>query len=152
MTAVGQDPHEEQEVKRNLRTMYWIIGVVVVLLAVIGLFTYNGGAENRQSERLAQDLTAAYQDAGLTAPDQDLIVRSLGTDGGAVCANPLNALGKAHLLDQLTNGANIGRRPVIVDPRILQGELLILQTYCPDEVQQYQDKIDQLKTDDTINT
>jgi hypothetical protein len=152
MTAVGQDPHEEQEVKRNLHTMYWIIGVVVVLLAVIGLFTYNGGTENRQSERLAQDLTAAYQDAGLTAPDQDLIVRSLGTDGGAVCANPLNALGKAHLLDQLTNGANIGRRPVIVDPRILQGELLILQTYCPDEVQQYKDKIDQLKTDDTINT
>jgi hypothetical protein len=152
MTAIQQNPHEKDEVRRNLSTMYWIIGLVVVVLAVIGLFTYNGGPENRQSERLAQDLTQRYQEAGLTAPDQDLIVRSLGTDGGAVCANPLNALGKAHLLDQLSNGANVGRRPVIVDPRILQGELLILQTYCPDKAQQYQDKIDQLKTDSTINT
>src|SRR5689334_23747753 len=50
--------------------------------------TYDGGPENRQSERLAQDLTQRYEEAGLTAPHQDLIVRSLGTDGGAVCANP----------------------------------------------------------------
>ena len=152
MTAVGQSPQEEQEVKRNLSTMYWIIGVVVVVLAVIGLFTYNGGPENRQSERLAQDLTQKYEEAGLTAPDQDIIVRALGTDGGAVCANPANALGKAHLLDQFTNGANVGRRPVIVDRRALQGEALILETYCPDKLQQYRDAVDDLKTDDTINT
>ena len=41
---------------------------------------------------------------------QDVIVNSLGTDGGAVCDNPANALGRATLLDSLTNGASL-RRP-----------------------------------------
>ena len=50
--------------------------------------------------------------------DQDIFVRSLGSDGGAVCDNPANALGRATLLDQMTNGADfVGRRPVIVDSR-----------------------------------
>ena len=30
------------------------------------------------------------------------------------------------------------------------GEALILQTYCPDKLQEFQDKIDDLKTDDTL--
>jgi hypothetical protein len=51
----------------------------------------------------------------------------------------------------MTNGASfVGRRAVIVDKRILQGEALILQTYCPDELQAYQEKINELKLDDTI--
>ena len=125
--------------------------VETVIFAVIGLYTYNGGPENRQAERKAQELTQKFEQAGLPVPaEQDLLVRLLGDDGGVVCANPANALGKAHLLDQLTNGANVGRRPVIVDRRVLQGELLILQTYCPDKVKDYQDKIEDLKTDDTI--
>ena len=83
--------------------------------------------------------------------DQDILVRSLGSDGGAVCDNPANALGRATLLDQMTNGADfVGRRPVIVDPRILVGEALILQIYCPEELQEFKDKIDDLKTDDVI--
>ena len=54
--------------------------------------------------------------------NQDIIVKSLGHDGGAVCDNPASALGKAVQNDQLTNGADfVGRRPVIVDRRILRG-------------------------------
>ena len=30
------------------------------------------------------------------------------------------------------------------------GEALILQTYCPDKLQDYQDKIDDLKYDNTL--
>ena len=30
------------------------------------------------------------------------------------------------------------------------GEVLILQTYCPEKLEDYQDKIDDLKTDDTV--
>ena len=36
--------------------------------------------------------------------DQNVFVRSLGTDGGAVCDNPASALGKAALIDTITNG------------------------------------------------
>jgi hypothetical protein len=149
-TEPGTPPQAEDD--HGHRTTYWVIGGIAVALAIIGIFTYNGGPDNRQAQRKADELTQKFEQAGLRVPaDQDAITSVLGTDGGAVCANPLNALGKAHLLDQLTNGANVGRRPVIVDRRVLIGEALILETYCPDKAQKYKDKIDGLKTDDTIN-
>ena len=131
--------------------MYWIIGGAVLVLCIIGLFTYSAGQQNEQAEQLAGELTQKLEAAGFTAPDQDILVRTLGDDGGAVCADPAGALRKAAQNDMLTNGADfVGRRPVIVDRRILLGEALILETYCPDELEPYRDRIDQLKTDDTI--
>ena len=44
----------------------------------------------------------------------------------------------------------IGRRPVIVDRDLIRGEALILETYCPDELEEYRDKFDDLKFDDVI--
>ena len=44
----------------------------------------------------------------------------------------------------------VGRRPIIADARLLQGQALIMQTYCPDELQEFRDKFDDLKTDDVI--
>ena len=68
-----------------------------------------------------------------------------------VCDNPASALGKAVLNDQLTNGADfVGRRVIIIDERMVQGEAAILQVYCPDKLADYQEKIDDLKTDDTL--
>jgi hypothetical protein len=132
--------------------MYWSIGAVVIVLTVIGLITYSGNKDDREAQQKAEQLTQKLEAAGLPVPaDQDIITRSLGTDGGAVCDNPATALGKALQNDMLTNGADfVGRRPVIVDLRILKGEALILQTYCPDKLKSYQDRIDDLKTDDTI--
>ena len=153
MTATEPTTPQQAEADHNHRTLYWTLGGVAVLFAVIGLFTYNGGPDNRQAQRKAQELTQKFEQAGLPVPaNEELIPRLLGDDGGAVCANPLNALGKANLLDQISNGANVGRRPLIIDRRVLVGELLILQTYCPDKVKDYQDKIDDLKTDGTIKS
>jgi hypothetical protein len=132
--------------------MYWLIGAVVVALMVIGLIVYDTQKDNSEAQAKAQQLTQNLEKAGLRAPeDQDIITSALGTDGGPVCENPASALGKAILIDQLTNGAGfVGRRPVIVDRRAVLGELVILQTYCPDKVQDFQDKIDDLKYDNVI--
>jgi hypothetical protein len=133
----------------------WVVGAVVVILMIIGLITYSGKKKTEEAQAKAAQLTQKFEAAGLRTPqDQDIFVRSLGTDGGAVCDNPASSLGKAVLFDNLTNGASfVGRRPVIVDRRIVKGELLILQTYCPDKVQQYKDKIDEkLKFDDTLKS
>jgi len=139
---------------RSHRWLYLAVGAVVVVLVVIGLITYSGNKESREAEQKAQELTQRLQEAGLRVPqDQDIIVRSLGTDGGAVCENPANALGKALLNSALVNGASfVGQRPVIVPRHVVQGELLILDVYCPDKVQKYKDKIDDLKFDDTIKS
>ncbi len=134
------------------RVMYWIIGAVAVVLAIIGLITYSGQKQSQEATAKAQQLTQAFEQAGLTVPaDQNIITRSLGTDGGAVCDNPASSLGRALLFDQLYNGADfVGRRPVIADTNALKGELLILNTYCPEKVQQFRDKTQDLKLDDTI--
>jgi hypothetical protein len=152
MTAMAPTPTETPPARDHNRTMYWLVGAVVVVLAVLGLILYDTAQDNQEAQAKAQQLIAAFEEAGLPVPaDTDQIVATLGTDGGAVCANPANALGKATLFDSLTNGAShVGRRAVIVDARIVQGEALILGIYCPDELQAYQEKIDALKYDDTL--
>ena len=136
----------------GMRPVYWILGALIVVLAIIGLITYSGAKDDREAQDKAAELTQKFESAGLPAPeDQDIITRSLGTDGGAVCDNPGSSLGKALLNDAITNGASqVGRRPVIIDRDVLRGELFILDTYCPDKLPGLRDKIDDLKVDDTL--
>ncbi len=134
-----------------MRAIYWILGGVLVVLCVVGLITYSGERETQQAQEKAQELTQKLESVGLQAPDEDILVRTLGSDGGNVCDNPASALGRANLLAQLTNGAShVGQRPVIVDRRTLRGEALILETYCPDVLDDYREKFDDLKTDNVL--
>ena len=134
-----------------MRTIYWILGGVLVVLCVVGLITYSGERETAQAQEKAAELTQKLEADGLRAPDEDILVRTLGSDGGNVCDNPASALGRANLLAQLTNGAShVGQRPVIVDRRTLRGEALILETYCPEVLEEYREKFDELKTDDVL--
>jgi hypothetical protein len=152
MNAAAPTPPEPASTNDH-SWIYWTIGAVVIVLTIIGLITYSGKKEDQEAKAKAQQLTQQLQKAGLPVPqDQDIIVRSLGTDGGNVCDNPASALGKAVLYDQITNGADfVGRRPIIIDRKIILGEALILQTYCPDKLKDYRDKIqDKLKFDDTL--
>ena len=78
-------------------------------------------------------------------------MRVLGDDGGATCADPNDALTRAILLSQLANGAaGPGARPVIADSRVVQGQLLIIQVYCPDELEDFKQFVEDLKTDDVL--
>ena len=103
--------------------------------------------ETQQSLAKADQLIAAIESAGGTAPSREQIARVLGDDGGAVCANPNDALSRATFLSQLTNGATgPGNRPVIANARIAIGEVAIIKVYCPDELAEFQQFIDDLKT------
>ena len=143
MTAAEPAPAPDTTEPDPNRTLYWIIGAVVVVLTIIGLITYSGKKQTDEANTKAQQLTQAFEQAGVTVPvTQDMIVRTFGT---------ANALGRALLFDQLVNGAAfVGRRPVIADTNVLKGELAILNTYCPEKVQQFRDKTQDLKLDDTI--
>jgi hypothetical protein len=150
MTATASAPPETTTSDPN-RTLYWIIGIVLVVLCVIGLITYSAQKTDQEAQQKAQELTQKFQAAGLPVPaDQEILVRQLGADGGAVCHDPANALRQAILFDQVTNGADfVGRRPVIGDRRALLGQVLIMQVYCPSTLQDYKDKV-KLKVDDTV--
>ncbi|WP_142137198.1 hypothetical protein [Acidovorax sp. SLBN-42] len=143
----------ETQPKRERSLIYIITIVVLVVLGVIATVMFLTARQEVKSQDKAEELIQVLSDAGvdvnLTA---EQISRVLGNDGGAVCANPNDALSRAVLLDRIANGASgPGIRPIITDTRYLQGQVLIMQVYCPNEVEEFQQFVDSLELTDTGN-
>ena len=132
----------------------WIyVGAIVLLvaMAVVGLLTFTQQHATNESFRKADELISKLQANGYPTPDREQVARTLGTDGGAVCEDPASALKTGLQRVQMSNGAaGPGQRPTIVPDRVVQAEGLILGVYCPDQLEEYQDKIQDIKTDDTV--
>ncbi|HEY9495713.1 MAG TPA: hypothetical protein VIR15_12725 [Intrasporangium sp.] len=141
----------EQSTDTERRTIYIVAGVVVLVLLVIALFSYRSKEASEQADQKANQLIAALTAAGAPTPHKDMIVRTLGDDGGAICADPNGALNRATLLGSLMNGAGgPGMRPIIADNRMVKGAVLIIQVYCPDELPSFQEFVNNLSFDNTI--
>lgn len=140
----------ETQSGRERKTIYIVVAVVVVVLLIIGWIAHSNEKYTQEAEQKADQLIAALEDAGAErTPTRDQLVYVLGTEGGATCSNPNDALSKGILLSLLSNGAaGPGIRPVIADSRVVQGQLLILEIYCPEELQEFQEFVTDLKTDD----
>ncbi len=142
--------------RSNPRTRSWIYIVACILLVVIAVWavvSFSSARQAQQASQKADELVQVLQDAGVTAtPDPVTIARVLGDDGGATCANPNQALNRATLYGLLTNGAaGPGIRPVIVDNKVMKGQLAIIKVYCPDELDKFQQFVDSLETTDSTN-
>jgi hypothetical protein len=137
----------DQAANRSERIVIYVLAaVVVIVLAIWAMVAFQRHATTPEAQAKADELIAAFQQAGLPVPSKDQVVSTLGTDGGAVCRNPANALNRATLYSQFSNGAaQVGVRPVIVSERVVQGEELILQTYCPDQLPAFRDYVGGLK-------
>ncbi|WP_018772489.1 hypothetical protein [Arthrobacter sp. 131MFCol6.1] len=139
--------NQESSTKRSRSVVYIVAMVLLVVFAVVALLSFRSARETQQSLAKADQLIAEINAAGGTAPSREQIARVLGDDGGAVCANPNNALSRATFHSQLTNGATgPGNRPVIANDRVAKGELAIIKIYCPDQLAEFQQFIDNLKT------
>jgi hypothetical protein len=134
------------------RITYFLVGGVILVLCVVGLVAFNSNKETAAAETKADQLITTLGAAGLPAPSKEQIVRVLGDDGGVVCADPTLALKKAIMFGLLTNGAaGPGIRPIIADNLLVQGELAVIKTYCPDELPAFTKTAEQLKTADLGN-
>jgi len=132
---------------RERSVIYIVVATILVVLTVIALLAFRAGRENDAAQEQAAELTQALEEAGMRAPSTDQIVRVLGDDGGAVCANPNGALTRGLVLNELTNGAaGPGRRPIVVEDRVLRSQLLIIGVYCPDELPNYEEFVERLET------
>ncbi|MFI8301023.1 hypothetical protein ACIGCZ_34430 [Streptomyces nigra] len=132
----------------------WIyIGAIVVLVAlmVVGLITYTQQKATAEARRKAQELSDTLAAKGFRRFDVDNLALALGTDGGPVCTDPNSALKRGLWLVQMANGAGgPGMRPIIADSRILQAGAEVIKIYCPDKLARYEDKINDLKTEDLV--
>lgn len=143
----------ETESPRERSWIYITAVVILVVLAVWGIFAFHSARETKRAQDKADAFLAALADAGAArTPAKDQVVRVLGDDGGATCANPNKALSRATLFTLLSNGAaGPGARPIVADSRLLQGQLLIIKTYCPQELKDFQKTVDDLKTADVAS-
>jgi hypothetical protein len=138
----------ENQSPRERSWIYITSCVILVVLAVWAVLAFHSARETKRAQDKADAFIAALHDAGAArTPDKNQVVRVLGDDGGATCANPNKALSRATLFTLLANGATgPGARPIIADSRLLQGQLLIIQNYCPEELKDFQKTVDDLKT------
>lgn len=134
------------------KVIYWGAIVILVGLLITGLVRYGSFKRTTETSRKAEQLSRQLVEAGYPAPDQETAERLLGTDGGPVCEDPGHALKKAlYRLQQLTTGApGPGNRPVIADSKAVDVERIVLQVYCPDQVDAFDEAVEDLKTDDTV--
>jgi hypothetical protein len=140
---------EETQAPRERTMIYVVVGLVTLALVILGLFLFSSAKETKDAEAKADQFIAALEAVGAPAPPRDEVVRVLGSDGGATCEDPNDALKRATLNSMLTNGAaGPGSRPVVFDRRYLAGQLLILKVYCPDELPSMQKFVDKLQSGD----
>jgi hypothetical protein len=79
-------------------------------------------------------------------------VRVLGDDGGATCDDPADGLRRATSYSIMTSGtARPGMRPVIADSRVVRGQLAVIEVYCPEELEEFQSRVDDLQYADVVN-
>jgi hypothetical protein len=124
------------EAARDNRTLYIVLGVLLVVALVLAGASYRSHKVTAQSRAKAQQVQAGLVAAGLPKfASVDQIARVFGTDGGAVCKNPSSALNEATHNSTLTNGSGgPGARPTIADDQIFQGEAIVLGIYCPQQL------------------
>lgn len=136
------------------RAIYWTVAGVLGALLVVMLFSYDyGKGSSTPAEAKAQELIDAFTEADIsTRFTTEQIARVLGEDGGAVCASAGSGQQLGYLKTQLSVGGEFYQRPVIVDGRMLKGYLLIVETYCPDKLDDVRELADNLRYDDVIRT
>jgi hypothetical protein len=138
--------------KRKRAITYVVLGAIFIALLAIALGVFRSAKSSVTANQRADKLRAAFAAAGLPQPSRNQIVRVLGDDGGEMCDNPTNALRRANLQAQLSNGAGgPGQRPIIADLDVVQGEVLAIGVYCPEKLAEFTTYIkNDLQFDDVI--
>ncbi|MEV4615527.1 hypothetical protein AB0K43_23495 [Kitasatospora sp. NPDC049258] len=89
----------------------WIyVGAVAVLVGMLitGILV-DQQHQNVQANKKAQELAGQLSAARCPVPDQDQIVATPGTDGGAVCKQPASALKNALWLQSISEDITTAR-------------------------------------------
>jgi hypothetical protein len=132
------------------RTIYWIVGGALGVLLIVMLVAWNYDRQNDEADAKAQELIAAYEAAGLTAPDQDQIARVLGDDGGQVCETADSELVQGYWKLRLMVGGEFYQRATSLPETIREGLSLVVDVYCPEKRPDIEDFFEDWDFDDVV--
>src|SRR4029079_7823957 len=106
---------EESQSPRERTWIYIVVGAISIVLVVLGLVLFDSAKETQEAAAQADQHRAALHAVGVPAPPRDEVVRVLGSDGGATCDDPNDALSRATLKSGMSNGAaGPGLRPAVL--------------------------------------
>ena len=143
----------ESQPRHERRWIYIGACVILIALGVWAVLAFSVVRETARADEKADQLIAALEEAGARTPDKDQVVRVLSEEGGAAGATPTAALRRATNIAQHATGATgPGARPVVADSRVVQGQLLIIEIYCPEELDEFRAFVEDLKTDEVAGT
>jgi hypothetical protein len=132
------------------RRIYWLVGAIFAVLLVVMLVGWNYDRQNAEADAKAQELIAAFEAAGLPAPDQDQIARTLGDDGGQVCETADSELVQGYWKLRLLHGGEYYVRPVRLDGRFREGLSIVVDVYCPEKRPDIEDFFEDWTFYDTV--
>ena len=132
------------------RTIYWLVAGFMGALLIVMLVAWNYDRQNEKADAKAQELIAAFEARGLTAPDPDKIARVLGDDGGFVCATADSGLVQGTWKLRLAVGGEFYQRAARLPPQIRDGVLLTVGVYCPEKLPDVEDFFQDWDFDDLV--
>jgi hypothetical protein len=115
------------------RSIYWIVGGILGVLLIVMLVGWNYDRQNAEADAKAQELIAAFEEAGLRSPDADQVARVLGDDGGQVCETADSELVQGYWKLRLLAGGEFYVRATSLPGSIREGLSLVVDVYCPEK-------------------
>ncbi|MGE3287747.1 MAG: hypothetical protein AB7J32_16870 [Pseudonocardia sp.] len=127
-------PTSPSQQAANTRTIYAVVGGVLVVLLIVMLISWNYHRRSEEALAKATQLTAEFHAAGLATLNPQQVADALGTDGGQVCALAGNGQLLGYLKTRLGVGGEFYFRPTIVQRNTVVGVGLVMKVYCPDKL------------------
>ena len=131
------------------RLLLAVVGAVAAVVLAVGCGS-TSDADKATEQQKAEQLVAATQAAGVAPHLTVEVAESLyGTDAATVCDVFQDGLTTAERNDLLGNPA--GRRTKTITTDAVEYGRLVVQTYCPDELANYDkvaDKLDPIESKD----
>lgn len=129
----------------------WVIAVLIIgILGAIATVVWKRQEVNAEALQKAQALHDRAEALGFNVPSVKTLARLLGTDGGPLCETADGHLNQALLAYNMGRTGEVNQRSVITDPRLLEFERLVLEVYCPEKVDEFNDFVNGLKLDKTL--
>ena len=126
-------------------------GLALALGLAVSACTAAGAGSDSDSDRateLADQLNQNLADAGLPSLDTETATTLYGTDGGVACENVGELQFDLSLAQFGNNSGNLRR--VVMDPSLFDFDQAVIETYCPDKIDEFRDVVDDLDTEETI--
>jgi len=80
------------DVHRERRVTWFVLGLIFLGLILVAVTAFNSNKKDQEAIDKANQLMAELKAAGMLVPQPQQIYEVLGDDGGAVCADPGDAL------------------------------------------------------------